>query len=282
MKFKVFSELSYEVFSPTTFIFNIQAAKSACQTIISELLIVTPAIKFEEFTLKNSGTRFVKMEVGKGVFFTLIYEAEVEVSYTVYDEKVLLQSIPIINLDHEVLPYISPSRHCESDKLLEFATKEFGYLPNEYAKAKAIKESIFNTVEYKTSVTNSSTSACDTLLDRVGVCKDFAHLGIALCRALDIPARYFTGYAYNLNPPDFHACFEAYIGGRWLFFDPTKLAVANGLVKIANGKDASEVAVASYFGDVNCTFMKIECQPITADFTPFNSENDRIEAISYE
>ncbi|MDI6033569.1 transglutaminase family protein [Flavobacterium sp. LB2P84] len=282
MKFKVFSELSYEVFSPTTFIFNIQAAKSACQTIISELLIVTPAIKFEEFTLKNSGTRFVKMEVGKGVFFTLIYEAEVEVSYTVYDEKVLLQSIPIINLEHEVLPYISPSRHCESDKLLEFATKKFGYLPNEYAKAKAIKEWIFNTVEYKTGVTNSSTSACDTLLDRVGVCKDFAHLGIALCRALDIPARYFTGYAYNLNPPDFHACFEAYIGGRWLFFDPTKLAVANGLVKIANGKDASEVAVASYFGDVNCTFMKIECQPITADFTPFNSENDRIEAISYE
>jgi transglutaminase-like putative cysteine protease len=282
MKFKIFSELSYEVFSPTTFIFNIQAAKSACQTIISESLIVTPAIKFEEFILKNSDTRFVKMEVGKGVFFTLIYEAEVEVSYTVYDEKVLLQSIPIINLDHEVLPYISPSRHCESDKLLEFATKEFGYLPNEYAKAKAINEWIFNTVEYKTGVTNSSTSACDTLLDRVGVCKDFAHLGIALCRALDIPARYFTGYAYNLNPPDFHACFEAYIGGRWLFFDPTKLAVANGLVKIANGKDASEVAVASYFGDVNCTFMKIECQPITADFTPFNSENDRIETISYE
>ncbi|MDZ4331562.1 MAG: transglutaminase family protein, partial [Flavobacterium sp.] len=220
-------------------------------------------------------------EVEQGVFFTVIYEAEVEVSYTVYDEKVLLQSIPIINLDHEVLPFISPSRHCESDKLLEFATNECGYLPNEYAKAKAINEWIFNTVEYKTGVTNSSTSACDTLLDRVGVCKDFAHLGIALCRALDIPARYFTGYAYNLNPPDFHACFEAYIGGQWLFFDPTKLAVANGLVKIANGKDASEVAVASYFGDVTCTFMKIECHPTVADFRPFNSELDT-KAISYE
>ena len=98
MRFKVYSELSYEVFSPTTFIFNIQAAKSSSQKIISETLIVTPSIKFEEFTLKNSGTRFVKMEVEQGVFFTVIYEAEVEVSYTVYDEKVLLKSIPgIVN-----------------------------------------------------------------------------------------------------------------------------------------------------------------------------------------
>jgi transglutaminase-like putative cysteine protease len=281
MKFKVYSELSYEVFSPTTFIFNIQAAKSASQIITSESIIVTPAIKFEEFSLKNSDTRFVKMEVEQGLFFTIIYEAEVDVRYEIYDEKVLLQSIPIINLDNEVLPFISPSRHCESDKLSEFALNEFGFLPNEYAKAKAIKEWIFNTVEYKTGVTNSSTSACDTLLEKVGVCKDFAHLGIALCRALDIPARYFTGYAHNLNPPDFHACFEAYICGQWLFFDPTKLAVTNGLVKIANGKDASEVAVASYFGNVNCTFMKIECHPTVADFMPFNSELDT-KAISYE
>ncbi|MFM2368761.1 MAG: hypothetical protein RL619_1061 [Bacteroidota bacterium] len=282
MKFKVYSELSYEVFSPTTFVFNIQAAKSASQIIISESIIVTPSIKFEEFTLKNSGTRFVKMEVEQGVFFKIIYQAEVAVRYTIYDEKVLLKSIPIINLDNEVLPFISPSRHCESDKLLEFATKEFGFLPNEYVKVKAINEWIFRTIEYKTGVTNSSTSACDTLLQKEGVCKDFAHLGIALCRALDIPARYFTGYAYNLNPPDFHACFEAYIGGQWLFFDPTKLAVANGLVKIANGKDASEVAVASYFGDINCTFMKIECNPITADFIPFNFGLDKTEAISYD
>lgn len=282
MKFKVYSELSYEVFSPTTFIFNIQAAKSTSQIIISESISVTPTIKFEEFTLKNTDTRFVKMEVEQGQFFTIMYQAEIDVRYTVYDEKELLQSIPIINLDNEVLPFISPSRHCEADKLLEFATKEFGLLPNEYAKAKAINEWIFKTIEYKTGVTNSSSSACDTLLDKVGVCKDFAHLGIALCRALDIPARYFTGYAYNLNPPDFHACFEAYIAGKWLFFDPTKLAVSNGLVKIAIGKDASEVAVASYFGDVNCTFMKIECHPTTADFIPFNSQSGKIEAVSYE
>ena len=97
----------------------------------------------------------------------------------------------------------------------------------------------------------------DTLTERVGVCRDFAHLGIALCRALTIPARYFTGYAYDLNPPDFHACFEAYIGGEWVFFDPTKLVPVNGLVKIANGRDAGDAAVASIFGKVSSTAIKV-------------------------
>lgn len=281
MRFKVYSALSYETISATTFIFNIQAAKSARQKVVSESLVVTSAITTEEFTLKNSDTRFVKM-VEQGVFFTITYQAEIDVQHTIIDEKVLLQSLPIIKIDHEVLLFISPSRHCESDKLLEFATKEFGYLPNEYAKEKAINEWIFNTVEYRSGATTSSTSACDTVLHKVGVCKDFAHLGIALCSALDISARYYTEYAYNLNPPDFHACFEAYIGGRWIFFDPTKLADSNCLVKIANGKDASEVAVASYFGAVNCIFMKIECNPSTGDFKAFNAEGTKIEAISYE
>jgi transglutaminase-like putative cysteine protease len=68
--------------------------------------------------------------------------------------------------------------------------------------------------------TDANTSAYDTLNQREGVCKDFAHLGIALCRALNIPARYFTCYATNINPPDIHACFEVYIGGQWILFDP--------------------------------------------------------------
>ena len=82
--------------------------------------------------------------------------------------------------------------------------------------------------------TNSDTSAYDTVTQRAGVCRDFAHLGIALCRALNIPARYFTGYAYELDPPDFHACFECYLGGRWMVFDATRLAHLNGLVRIAH------------------------------------------------
>lgn len=282
MRFKIFSTLSYEVISKTIFIFNIQAAKSISQIVISESLSVTPDIKFEEFKLQNSETRFVKIEVGKDTFFTITYQAEIEVLCTVLNQKSLLQSESIIDLDHEVLPFINPSRYCESDKLLDFATQEFGHLRNEFAKVKAIDEWISKSISYKTGSTNSNVSACDILQNKEGVCKDFAHLGIALCRALDIPARYFTGYAYALNPPDFHASFEAYIGGKWIFFDPTKLSIQNGLVKIANGIDASEVAVASYFGEVNCTFMKIECNPVSSQFIPFDANSGREEAISYD
>jgi transglutaminase-like putative cysteine protease len=248
---------------------------------MEESLIITPAIAFEEFTLNNSDTRFIKMEVEEGMSFTINYKAQVVVNPARIEEKTLLNSIPIINLDHEVLPYISPSRHCESDKLMEFTTKEFGFLPDDYSKALAIEDWIFANICYTTGFTNSSASATDTLLHKAGVCKDFAHLGIALCRALDIPARYFTGYASHLNPPDFHACFEAYIGGHWIIFDPTKLAALNGLVKIANGKDASEAAVASYFGDIKCTQMDIQCHPVSTDFIPFDWETRRGEALSY-
>jgi transglutaminase-like putative cysteine protease len=248
---------------------------------MEESLIITPDIAFEEFTFNHSDTRFIKMEVEKGMSFTINYKAKVVVNPTRVEEKALLKSIPIMNLNHEVLPYISPSRHCESDKLTEFATKEFGFLPDDFSKVLAVEDWIFANIFYATGSTNSSASATDTLSHKTGVCKDFAHLGIALCRALDIPTRYFTGYACYLNPPDFHACFEAYIGGHWIIFDPTKLAGLNGLVKIANGKDASEVAVASYFGDIKCTQMDIQCHPISTDFIPFGWETRRGEALSY-
>jgi transglutaminase-like putative cysteine protease len=282
MKFTVSSTLSYDVFSTTTFFFNIMTIQSDNQLILEESLIITPAIAFEEFTLNHSDARFIKLKVEKGMSFTITYQAQVVVNYTKIEEETLLKSIPIINLDHNVLPYISPSRYCESDKLMEFATNKFGFLPNEYSKALAIEDWIFNNITYTTGSTNSSTSATETLVNKAGVCKDFAHLGIALCRALDIPARYFTGYASHLKPPDFHACFEAYVGGHWIIFDPTKLAGLNGLVKIANGLDASEVAVASYFGDISCTNMDIQCHPVSADFVLFDWRFRREEAISYK
>lgn len=282
MNFTVLSTLSYDVLSTTTFFFTILPIKSDSQFVLEELLFITPSIPFEEFAIQYLDTRFIKMEVEKGTSFTINYKAQVAVNYAHINAKTLLKFTPIVELDPNVLPYISPSRHCESDKLMDFATNEFGFLPDNYSKALAIEEWIYSNIIYTTGSTNSSASAAETLLSKTGVCKDFAHLGIALCRALDIPARYFTGYACHLNPPDFHACFEAYIGGHWIIFDPTKLAPLNGLVKIANGKDASEAAVASYFGDIICTQMDIQCHPISDDFVLNNWKYRRDEAISYK
>ena len=123
----------------------------------------------------------------------------------------------------------------------------------------AIADWIHDNVEYLRGSTNSVTSAFDTVTQRTGVCRDFSHLGIALCRALNIPARYFSGYAYELDPPDFHACFECFIGGSWVVFDATRLAHLNGLVRIGTGRDAADAAVASIFGSVTCRKTVVGC-----------------------
>ncbi|MEO6549434.1 MAG: transglutaminase family protein [Ferruginibacter sp.] len=282
MKFNISSELSYEVFSDTSFIFNIQASATHYQHIIKESICIAPTLNFEEFALANSDSRFIRLEAKQGIFFTITYQATVETAYHIINDTTLLQAIPITRLNTEVIPYLFPSRHCQSDKLRKFATKEFGLQPNEYSKVLAITDWVFNNIDYISGATDSGTSAYDTIIQREGVCKDFAHLGIALCRALDIPARYFTGYAYKLMPPDFHACFEAYIGGQWIFFDPTKLVPLNGLVKIAHSKDAAEAAVATFFGNTICTYMNIQCVAVEQGFEPFIAAAGKGEAISYE
>jgi len=107
-------------------------------------------------------------------------------------------------------------------------------------------------------------------------------LGIALCRALTIPARYFTGYAYQLNPPDFHACFEAYLGSEWVLFDATKLVPLNGIVKIATGRDAADTAVANLFGNVLCNKIRVLCKVVEDDFKPFFYEPSQLKGVSYQ
>ena len=164
---------------------------------------------------------------------------------------------------------------------MNFSFKKFGHINTVYEKVLAITDWIYSNIEYVLGSTNAQTSAMDTLIERVGVCRDFAHLGIALCRALSIPARYFTGYAYQLSPQDFHACFEAYIDGNWIVFDPTKLAPLNGLVKIANGRDAADSAVASIFGAAQGTDVTVSCEVLDASFVPFNNYGDK-KGISFQ
>ena len=282
MKFQVFSELTYEVRMPTTFIFNIQASKTSSQTVIEESLVIDPELPLEEFTSSNDEVRFVRLQVNDHLNFKITYKATVDLKYKIFNEKELLNNVPVMKLDADVIPYLFPSRYCQSDKIQKLASKEFGDIENTYSKVVAINDWIYENVEYLNGSTNSSTSAYDTLTERAGVCRDFAHLGITLCRALSIPARYFTGYAYKLDPPDFHACFEAYIGGEWLFFDPTKLVPANGLVKIANGRDAADAAVASIFGNTVCTSMVVECNALDPHFEPYDHDLSKQKGLSYQ
>jgi transglutaminase-like putative cysteine protease len=283
MKFKVFSELEYEVRMPSTFIFNIQLSRTSSQTVIEETVTIDPYYQMEEFTSHDGKTRFLRLQVKDEVTFKISYSAIVDTHYKLIDERQDTNNVPVAKLDADIIPYIFPSRYCQSDKLQKLANKEFGKIENTYLKVLAINEWIYNNVEYISGSTDSGTSALDTIYERAGVCRDFAHLGIALCRALSIPARYFTGYSYKLNPPDFHACFEAYIGGDWIIFDPTMLVPLNGLVKIANGRDAAEASVASIFGNTLSTLINVFCESLDEDFQPYDYQaNKNNEGLSYQ
>ncbi len=118
----------------------------------------------------------------------------------------------------------------------------------------AIQQWVQRHVSFTSNTSNSNTSAVDTLIEQVGVCRDFAHLMIALCRAVNIPARFATGTDYGadpvLGPPDFHAYVEVYLGDRWYIFDPSGTAIPMAFVRFGTGRDAADVAFATIFGGV--------------------------------
>ena len=280
MKFRVSGKLGYDIKTPSTLIVNIHALRSAGQTVLEENFSIDPYFKIEEITTWQSENRYIRLEIAEPCNVTLDYNALIDTSYKV-TENTLLNDVPVMQLDPSILPYLSPSRYCQSDKLYRFANNKFGKVENAFEKVQTLTNWIHKNVEYLSGSTNSQTSAYDTVTEQAGVCRDFAHLGIALCRALSIPARYFTGYSYRLSPPDFHACFEAYLGGEWVLFDPTKLAPLNGLVKIATGRDAADTAIATIFGEVECTWISASCELEDENFKPFFYENKKSPGFTY-
>ncbi|RFZ82696.1 transglutaminase family protein [Mucilaginibacter terrenus] len=266
MKFKVSAELAYNVKAPSTLILNINALRTDRQNIIEESLVLDPHINSEELPPIHGENRFVRLDIQQPGPIAVSYHALVDNYYEVRNHS-NMPEIPVAQFHPSVLTYLNPSRYCQSDKLYRLASNTFGHIHTPFEQVFAITDWIHKNVEYLSGFTNSETSAYDTVTQQAGVCRDFAHLGIALCRALTIPARYFTGYAYQLYPPDFHACFEAYLGGDWVLFDATRLTPLNGLVKIANGRDAADAAIASIFGDVEFKSIKVSSE--YAGETPF-------------
>jgi transglutaminase-like putative cysteine protease len=280
MKFNVLTEMEYTAASPGTLILNIHALRTPRQTVISENFVIDPYIKVEELVSAQNDNRVVRFEMAQGSAIKVTYTATIDNCCEVKDYSSLVE-IPIARMDSNVLPYLYPSRYCQSDKLYRLASNLFGHIMNPFEKVLALTDWIKRNVQYLSGFSNSQTSAYDTVTEQVGVCRDFAHLGIALCRALTIPARYFTGYAYRLQPADFHACFEAYLGNEWILFDATGLVPLNGLIKIAAGRDAADTAIANIFGNVTFTSMLVSCELAEDGFTPFCYEPSQFKGLSY-
>lgn len=281
MKLEVSSKLKYNINGPGTIILNIHALRTQHQNVLEESLIIDPDVKTEDLPTLEGEKRLVRFDVKEEKTISITYKAIVDNSYIVteHDGQVMAT---VSQLPAAVLPYLNPSRYCQSDKLYRFSTRNFGHFINPFLKVMAVTDWINYNVQYLSGSTDAETSAYDTVTELAGVCRDFAHLGIAICRSLNIPARYFTGYAYQLVPQDFHACFEAFIGGHWVLFDATRLVPLNGLVKISIGRDAADSSVASLFGNISFVSSEVCCKLKASEFAPVFYNAGKLQGISYQ
>lgn len=165
--------------------------------------------------------------------------------------------VPVQNLPDHTLQFLLPSRYCQADLLGDLASQIVADSAPGYDQVEAIRHWIHHHIEYRYDTSDASTSAIETEQTRVGVCRDFVHLGLTLCRSLTIPARMVVGYLYQLDPMDLHAWFEAFVGGRWYTFDPTQPTPRGNRIAIAYGRDAADVALATQFGPLTLTEMNV-------------------------
>ena len=170
---------------------------------------------------------------------------------------------PVRDLPSEVLPFLLSSRYCDTEVLMAEAWRLFGHVAPGWGRVQAICDFVHQHVAFDYRSARPTRTAAQTFSERQGVCRDFAHLGIALCRCLNIPARYCTGYLGDIGVPaaqapmDFAGCMEVYLGGQWHIFDPRNNARRIGRILIARGRDAGDVAVSTAFGPACLQLFKV-------------------------
>ena len=244
--FHIDCELEYDVTQQTLFVFNLAVPTTAGQVVRAESVSSQPNVFIDEFADAGNINRFFRLDVPPGRL-NIRYLATVDLQEPEIDVEAL--ETPLAQLPGEVLQYVMASKYCEADRLFALACREFGRLPGGYRRVQAVCQWIRDNIAYEVGTSSPTTTARDVLASRAGVCRDFSHLAIALCRAINIPARFVTGYArYSDPPPDFHAVFEVYLGDRWYLFDPTELSPLGEIVRIGTGSDAAVVAFATFFG----------------------------------
>lgn len=254
--FRLGAKLEYRTYEPATLLFNIAVMRNEHQKVKVENIDLTPEFDFDQYVGEPGESRYQRVNVPAAGDFAIDYRAEVELK-PYCAPAATIEEIPCAILPMDVMTYLYPSRYCESDRLRRLAALQFGQLQPGYSRVQGICNWIYDNVVYLSGSTSSDTSAFNTVTERAGVCRDFAHLGIAFCRALGIPARFVTGYVVGLDPPDFHAAFEAYLSNRWYLFDATRLVALDQFVRVGTGHDAADVSFATIFGQVEMTRMTL-------------------------
>jgi len=251
----------YETSAPTPILIVVRPYSDERQIVQQQQLTFTPHLSSYDFRdFHGNLTDRAILQPGENV---LHHDAMVSVSSLPDNYTQPGPPVQVCFLPPNVLRYPLPSRYCDSDKLLNFAWSQFGQVENGLPRVQAICNWVHNNIEYRFGAGRSDISASEVLNQRFGVCRDFAHVSIALCRAFNLPARYVTGHLPDIGfrdpgtPMDFHAYFEVYLGESWHTFDARFNVPRIGRVKVAQGLDAVDGAFSTIYGEANLKWFEV-------------------------
>lgn len=247
-------ELIVEAAMPCPVVGMLRPRSGDAQWLVSERYTFAPRIRTREAADAHGNLcqRFVLPSGRTSIRVDVLVDTEREIAVDPDAARV-----PVDLLPADALQFLLQSRYCPSDKAGDQAAEVVGDAMPGYPQVQAIRSWIHRNIEYRYGVSDASTDALDTLKAGSGVCRDFAHIGITLCRAMGIPARMVVGYLHKLDPMDLHAWFEAYVGGRWYTFDATQDEPRGGRIVLAYGRDAADVAFLSNYGPLEMREMKV-------------------------
>jgi transglutaminase-like putative cysteine protease len=268
LRVRVGCEFTFEGEWATPMIMIVRAQPEYHHRVLDERRVLEPDVPFEEYAdmFGNLVWRFV---APPGTL-RVCYDALVNVPAA---PDPLLPDLPkprVEEIPGPLLTYTLPSRYCQSDLFIGDAWELFGHVQGGWAQVQAVCDWIHENIAYKKNSSVSSTTVREIYDQRAGVCRDFAHLGVTMCRALNIPARYVCGYLPEIDiepdptPMDFHAWFEAWIDGAWRTFDARHNTPRIGRVLIATGRDAVDTAFATMYGSTRLAKMKVWSDQVDA------------------
>ena len=254
-------DFAYEALDHTHIVLLIQPRAGEGARIDSEQLHFSPGVEAEVYqdVHRNIVRRF-ELPVGRT---TIRHDAFVTMSSLPENREARDVPLAVSEMSPELLRYTLPSRYCDSDRLMDFAFAEFGQVPQGLRRVQAICDWVHEHIEYRWGSGSPHTTASEVLAQRFGICRDFAHVAIALCRCFNLPARYVTGHLPDVachdpgSPMDFHAYFQVYVGGRWNTYDARFNVARIGRIHIACGFDAVECAFSTLYGAASLSWFNV-------------------------
>jgi Transglutaminase-like superfamily len=280
-RFSINTKLRYNVHVEGWLLLNITLRQCGMQEVVHECLTHNSDRELREISQPHGSIRSHGISVSTGTL-EIQYQAEVIRHETRSQASWDPGEVDLVHLPPSVARYLYPSRYCESDKLVRFARMEFGGINCGHTMVAAICNWIYKHIEYEPRATFECKSAVDCLITRGGVCRDFAHLGIAFTRAMGIPARYGSAYAHNLSTPDFHAFFEVWLGNRWWYYDASRLAPQAGFILIGTGQDAADTSVATMSAGVHFDSMHIEVNKLSTAELSYSENPISFETLPHQ